>query len=221
MSIGLSESATIGILLLLIFGAVSFYLYSRINYTEKRMGLMENMLLDIKVGLESMNKEEPEFVPEPVGAPQPMDEGEALPEEETYYQSVLKKANEALADAQYANAEILLQKQAHEYAQQRAETQEEEHEQEQEQEETDKQAVSVNYESMTKDELIALAEKRGAKTGKRPGRKDLIASLKKLDESKGDVAGNTVTGELFPLAASVNDVETSGFPVDLGAEIVV
>jgi hypothetical protein len=41
------------------------------------MGLMENMLLDIKMGLESMNKEEPEFVPEPVGAPRPMDSGEA------------------------------------------------------------------------------------------------------------------------------------------------
>jgi hypothetical protein len=73
MSFSLSESATIGILLLLIFGAVSFYLYSRINYTEKRMGLMENMLLDIKMGLESMHKEEPEFVPEPVGAPRPME----------------------------------------------------------------------------------------------------------------------------------------------------
>jgi hypothetical protein len=41
--------------------------------------------------------------------------------------------------------------------------------------------VSLNYESMTKDDLIALAEKRSVKVGKRPGRKDLIAALKKLD----------------------------------------
>ena len=56
MTVCLSESTTVGVLLLLIFGAISFYLYSRVNYTEKRMSLMENMLLDIKMGIESMNK---------------------------------------------------------------------------------------------------------------------------------------------------------------------
>ena len=90
MNTGLSESATIAILLLLIFGAVSFYLYSRVNYTEKRMSLMENMLLDIKMSLDSMHKEEPEYSPEPVGAPTPLEpeEGEVLPEEENYYKAV-------------------------------------------------------------------------------------------------------------------------------------
>lgn len=200
MSVGLSESATIGILLLLIFGAVSFYLYSRINYTEKRMGLMENMLLDIKMGLESMNKEEPEFVPEPVGAPRPMESGEAeaLPEEENYYQSVLQQAGEAEQVTQVEEQPV-----------------------EATQEQEEKAVVSVNYESMTKDDLIALADKRGAKVGKRPGRKDLIAALKKLDESKGtEVSGSMVTGDLFPMAAALNEGvdPASGFPVDLGAE---
>ena len=205
MSFSLSESATIGILLLLIFGAVSFYLYSRINYTEKRMGLMENMLLDIKMGLESMNKGEPEFVPEPVGAPRPMESGEAeaLPEEENYYQSVLQQAGE--------------QEQVQEKAQEQVQAQEQEQEQEEE-----KPAVSVNYESMTKDDLIALAEKRGVKVGKRPGRKDLIAALKKGDESKStEVSGSTLTSDLFPMAATLNEGDASagtGFPVDLGAE---
>lgn len=199
MSFSLSESATIGILLLLIFGAVSFYLYSRINYTEKRMGLMENMLLDIKMGLESMHKEEPEFVPEPVGAPRPMESSEAepLPEEETYYQSVLAQAGEneaAVTETEAEGTEVV-------------------HE--------EKPVVSVNYESMTKDDLIALAEKRGAKVGKRPGRKDLIAALKKLDETKsGEVSGATLTSDLFPMSAALNEGDSSGagFPVDLGAE---
>ena len=203
MSVGLSESATIGILLLLIFGAVSFYLYSRINYTEKRMGLMENMLLDIKMGLESMHKEEPEFVPEPVGAPRPMESSEAepLPEEETYYQSVLAQAGENAAAAAVTETET------------EAEGTEVVHE--------ERPVVSVNYESMTKDDLIALAEKRGAKVGKRPGRKDLIAALKKLDETKsGEVSGATLTSDLFPMSAALNEGDSSGagFPVDLGAE---
>jgi len=199
MSFSLSESATIGILLLLIFGAVSFYLYSRINYTEKRMGLMENMLLDIKMGLESMHKEEPEFVPEPVGAPRPMESSEAepLPEEETYYQSVLAQAGEneaAVTETEAEETEVV-------------------HE--------EKPVVSVNYESMTKDDLIALAEKRGAKVGKRPGRKDLIAAVKKLDETKsGEVSGASLTSDLFPMSAALNEGDSSGagFPVDLGAE---
>jgi hypothetical protein len=204
MSFSLSESATIGILLLLIFGAVSFYLYSRINYTEKRMGLMENMLLDIKMGLESMHKEEPEFVPEPVGAPRPMESSEAepLPEEETYYQSVLAQAGENEAAVTEMEAEGT-----------EAEGTEVVHE--------EKPVVSVNYESMTKDDLIALAEKRGAKVGKRPGRKDLIAALKKLDETKsGEVSGASLTSDLFPMSAALNEGDSSGagFPVDLGAE---
>ena len=211
MSFSLSESATIGILLLLIFGAVSFYLYSRINYTEKRMGLMENMLLDIKMGLESMHKEEPEFVPEPVGGPRPMEssEAETLPEEESYYQNVLQQANTELVENDgntNANTNANVNTNANTLTDERPN-------------------VSANYESMTKDDLIALADKRGAKAGKRPGRKDLIAALRKLDESKsGDVSGTTVTGDLFPMAASLmaatlNDGgDNTGFPVDLGAE---
>jgi len=178
MAVGLSESATIGVLLLLIFGAISFYLYSRINYTEKRMSLMENMLLDIKVGLQMTTKEEAEFIPEPVGAPTPMEteEAEVLPEEETYYQSVLQQA-QAQTPAPEADvaSEPVVQQQA---------------------------SVTVNYESMTKDELIALAEKRGVKMGKRPGRKDLIAALRKPE----DVPGASPTSEIFPLAAQLEQV---------------
>lgn len=183
MGPSLSESATIAILLLLIFGAVSFYLYSRVNYTEKRMSLMENMLLDIKMGLDSMNKEEPEYTPEPVGAPRPMDteEAEVLPEEEKYYKEVLQAADTqpemelaAPTTSSAANPSSSSSSSA---------------------------SVSVNYESMTKDDLIALAEKRGLKLGKRPGRKDLIAALRKGEE----VPGAPVTSELFPMAAVLEE----------------
>jgi hypothetical protein len=211
MAVGLSESTTIGILLLLVFGAVCFYLYSRVNYTEKRMGLMENMLLDIKMGLESMNKGEPEFIPEPVGSPRPMETGEAemlpevLPEEENYYQSVLQQAGQESELAQQQEVPPQESPSTHE----------------------EKAAVSVNYESMTKDDLLALTEKRGAKVGKRPGRKDLITALRKLDDIKsGDISGAGLTSEIFPMAARVGpegalpltEGETSGFPVELGAE---
>lgn len=213
MAVGLSESATIGILLLLVFGAVSFYLYSRINYTEKRMGLIENMLLDLKLGLESITAEEPHFVPEPVGSPRPMESGESealpegevhtetLPEEETYYQSVLQQAGQEAA----ADGEAVAAGETAGPGEAKSEKSEK------------SLGVSVNYESMAKDDLIALAEKRGAKVGKRPGRKDLIAALRKLD----GVTGTTST--LFPTPSeteTVSEIPGSGFPVDLGAEVL-
>ena len=181
MNVGLSESATLAVLLLLIFGAVSFYLYSRVNYTEKRMSLMENMLLDIKMSIESMNKEEPDYVPEPVGMPTPMEsaEAEVLPEEETYY----KTLEEDDVNEEKPVSEKVVTAAA------------------QQQQQQQQPSVTPNYESMTKDDLIALAEKRGIKLGKRPGRKDLIASLRKLEE----VPGSTSSAELFPMAETLGE----------------
>lgn len=175
MNVGLSESATLAVLLLLIFGAVSFYLYSRVNYTEKRMSLMENMLLDIKMSIESMNKEEPDYVPEPVGMPTPMEsaEAEVLPEEATYYKSLEEE------DAPEPVSEKVAEPQ----------------------QQQPQPSVTPNYESMTKDDLIALAEKRGIKLGKRPGRKDLIASLRKIEE----VPGSASSAELFPMAETLGE----------------
>jgi hypothetical protein len=52
MASGISDAFTIGVILLLIFGAVCFYLYTRIQQTEKRLNLCENILLDLKVAAE-------------------------------------------------------------------------------------------------------------------------------------------------------------------------
>jgi hypothetical protein len=42
-----SDGVVIGIVLGLIFAAVSYYLYSRIGQLERKVGLMENILLDL------------------------------------------------------------------------------------------------------------------------------------------------------------------------------
>ena len=89
-----NETLTVSAFLLVLFGVVSFYLYSRLTYVEKRMGLVENMLLDVKMAFDMTNKEETEFIPEPVGesAPLETEEAEHLPEE-SYYKNVLEQAN--------------------------------------------------------------------------------------------------------------------------------
>jgi hypothetical protein len=47
------DAFTVGIVLLLLIGAVAFYLYTRLTQVEKRMGLLENILLDLKVATEN------------------------------------------------------------------------------------------------------------------------------------------------------------------------
>lgn len=49
----MSESLTIGIILTLVFGAMFYYIYSRVGQSEKRVSLLENILLDLKVAMES------------------------------------------------------------------------------------------------------------------------------------------------------------------------
>ncbi len=48
----ISDAFTVGVILLLIFSAITFYLYTRIQQTEKRLNLCENILLDLKVAAE-------------------------------------------------------------------------------------------------------------------------------------------------------------------------
>lgn len=47
------DAFTVGIVLLLLIGAVAFYLYTRLSQVEKRINLLENILLDLKVATEN------------------------------------------------------------------------------------------------------------------------------------------------------------------------
>jgi len=48
----LSDTLTIGIVLVLLFGAIALYLYTRIQQAEQKISLLESILLDLKMGLE-------------------------------------------------------------------------------------------------------------------------------------------------------------------------
>ena len=50
----ISDGVVIGVVLGLIFAAVCYYLYSRVNQLERKVGLMENILLDLKVAQQSL-----------------------------------------------------------------------------------------------------------------------------------------------------------------------
>jgi hypothetical protein len=187
---GLSDSLTIGILLILVFGAVSFYLYSRMGQNEKRLGLLENLLLTLKMSTEA-SLSGPDMV-EATSGPTPLraDEVDNVNEEE--YADMLKEVSASPAPApasagaganEEAEAEELLRS-------------------------MNVEKVSVNYESMTVKELRGLATERGL-SNSLTKKKELVDALK-----RGPAAAAPT-----PLAAAADDLEGServeGFAVNL------
>ena len=187
---GLSDSLTIGILLILVFGAVSFYLYSRMGQNEKRLGLLENLLLTLKMSTEA-SLAGPDMV-EAMSGPTPLraDEVDNVNEEE--YADMLKEVSapapsSASASAAGANeeaeAEELLRS-------------------------MNVEKVSVNYESMTVKELRGLATERG-----------LPASLTKKKELVDALKRGPAAVAPTPLTAAADELEGSekveGFAVNL------
>jgi hypothetical protein len=49
----MNDALMIGIVLTLVFGAVVFYLYNRLSMTEKKMGLVEGVLTDLKIMMDA------------------------------------------------------------------------------------------------------------------------------------------------------------------------
>jgi hypothetical protein len=186
---GLSDTLTIGLVLALVFGALFFYLYSRIGQVEKRISLTENILLDLKmatentmmamasvpVGMEehSHSHEQVEQVDriEPIGAPEPVEkeEIEQIPDEEFYKQALeqVPATTTTTTDASTSNR------------------------------------VEVNYESMTVKELKAEAKRKGIAIPASAHRKDIMDALKRQ---------GSVLSILEPVPGSDGVLE-EGFPV--------
>jgi hypothetical protein len=157
---GLSDSLTIGLVLALVFGALFFYLYSRIGQVEKRMSLTENILLDLKMATENTMmamssvppQESNDYVErvEPVSQPEPVqnEEVEQIPDEE-FYKQVLEEAQNAVGESSTVTST----------------------------------RVEPNYESMTLKELKAEAKRKGISVSSGASKKDVIDSLKRQGQT--------------------------------------
>lgn len=177
---GLTDSLTVGLVLALVFGALVFYLYTRIGQIEKRVSLTENILLDLKMATENtlmamappshMHVHEVERV-EAVSAPQPVekDEVEEVNEEE-YYKTVMEQA------AKTTDAPV-------------------------EHESVQGLKMEVNYESMTLKELKEEAKRKGVKVGANAHKKDLVDALKRQGQVSvlEPVPGDSALEEGFPV----------------------
>jgi hypothetical protein len=108
----MNDALIIGIVLTLVFGAVVFYLYNRLSMTERKMGLVEGVLTDLKIMMDAapfatgpapynMGQNAYEFEPTPeylnaISGPIPLQENEIeenIPEDD--YQQAVKQVIES------------------------------------------------------------------------------------------------------------------------------
>lgn len=169
----ISESLTIGLLLAIVFGALFFYLYTRVTYNEKRVSLMENILLDIKMNQEQQPLHILPPIPHDVSFHQTVVQQEEE-EEETPFEVVENGSSEEVVADEEEYTELL--NQVHDEVK----------------DEVLPEITNTNkYDSMTKDELVELVKKRGLRAGNRPGREKLISILEKADESTVTIEGGS------------------------------
>jgi hypothetical protein len=188
---GLSDSLTIGLVLSLIFGALFFYLYTRIGQVEKRVSLTENILLDLKMAHEntmmSMSAPAPSHMMHHADVEVEESQPQQLEELPLEKQGLEAEAEEIVDDDFYKS--VLEQ----------ATTQPVQ--------EITPVKMEANYESMTLKELKSLAKQKGLNVSQLTHKKDIIEALKKK-EQKSSI--------LEPVPGSDGILE-EGFPVELGS----
>jgi hypothetical protein len=171
----LGDSLTVGIVLALIFGAVCFYLYSRMSQNEKRVGLLENLLLSLKMSTEA-SLFGPDMV-EPTSSPAPLSSTDVEEVTEENYAEMLKGLGSPAAAAPAASAAA---------AASAAPAVEESVSDEKAAEELlrslDTRKMDANYESMSLKELQALAKQRSLAGAGQMRKRELIDALKRQGE---------------------------------------
>lgn len=175
----LNDTVTVAILLIMVFGSTTFYLYTRLVQNEKRVALLENLLLSLKMSTEAsfmgadMFRSGPDSV-QPVSSPSPLKEDDVDVIDEEKYAEMLKEIPSDGLSAAAAAATTNVAK-----------------------------SVDVNYEAMTLKELQATGRQNGvAVHGLK--KKEIIDSLKKklggeeLEGADLSVHGFTVNLEEVP-----------------------
>ena len=201
----LSDSVTVGILLTMVFGAICFYLYSRLTQNEKRVSLLENLLLSLKMNTEA-SLMGPDSV-EPVSNPAPLSSSDVDDVDENEYAELLKDmgspAREAPSQSEDATSSS-------------PEVQDEEAAAELLRTMNPPRKMDANYESMSLKELQALVRERGLTAASQRSKRDLIDALKRTGLSvtpAAPAAPVVSTGPLTTLEGA--DAGVEGFAVSL------
>ena len=192
----LSDTLTIGLVLVLLFGSIALYLYTCIQQSEQKVSLLESILLDLK-----MSAEVKSYAELPMDTERPSDTGRPSDTEERPLEVVSSNGVDTANEESYApfeeeDSETLPAEEVIEiddYKSAIAEAVEE-------------QPSGPNYEAMSLKELQALAKSRNIVGVTKKG--PLIEALKTSDRSssvKPSVMNAVGSNSFLESSASVSD----------------
>jgi len=184
----MSETLFLSAVLLLLIGATALYFYSRIAYSDRKMNYLESILIDIRLKME-LEKQGGGVAPIPLKAPEPLDQedSEEIKDEKEFYNSVIETAAE---DAPPASVEDTT-----------------------EVADASNVVPSVDYESMSRDEVAALAEKNSIRVTKRMNKTTLISLLR--ESEKNTSATNETGRDVGASSGSLVEGTTGGAPLSM------
>jgi len=198
----LNDTLTVGLILILLFGAVSLYLYTCIQQCEQKLNLVESILLDIKMSAEI--REYPEL-----SLPKPRERAPSKAgvevNESDLYKSALEEAHlEELAsplptDLPLAEPEVESTAEAPQPLATATAT-------------TTASSASVaptpNYESMTLAELKQLAKQRSISGTSSMKRSQILEALRTSDKPSASASASaSIGGGLSPFLDSVSNLD--------------
>ena len=181
-----SDGVVIGIVLGLVFAAVSYYLYSRIGQLERKVGLMENILLDLKVTTEQalISATEPEQVQQRnVFVPTPMTEEESQPTEDERTVNVEKPSRTPVSKQRV---------------------------------QVERSSVGANYEAMTYKELVQVAKQKNISGTRNLSKSQVIDMIRRHDSGdvSEQVEEGTDLTELLSAAPEAGGAALDDLEVD-------
>ena len=105
----LSDTLTIGVVLVLLFGSIALYLYTRIQQAEQKVNLLESILLDVKMSAEiksysDLPADDPQERTPPNGSTGPIHTDPAITPDSTEYTTLddlEKEKQEPLEESVY------------------------------------------------------------------------------------------------------------------------
>jgi len=202
----LSDTLTVGLVLVLLFGSIALYLYTRIQQSEQKVSLLESILLDMKMSSEIKSYTElpaddlfvehshsPQSkTPTPPATPHQSEEYEPFEDVqinmddcEDLTETVVTESQNLPANDSEANNEVVDYRAAVRDAM----------------EEYSLSSAQPSYDSLTVKELQALAKSRGLTSSAK--KSSLIEALKTHDSTKQGVSGlNAVSNAVANNAVS-------------------
>ena len=189
----MSEILFVTAVFLLLIGAVGFYLYSRIAYSDRKMNYLESILIDLRLKAEMEKQHRHAPMPMPVKMAEPLEEEDSeeiadVKDDKAFYasviesvaqESVIQDATEVVQDATNVVP-----------------------------------SAGPDYDAMSRDEVATLAEKKSIRVTKRMNKATLVNLLRETEKNTSTTTETGKDGSTFFVEGT-----TTGTPISMGVPV--